>query len=114
MFVTQWARMLAATTPLASSGAGVVADAPPGRSLARAVANPHRPAADRERDVTSRPSEVLGFFGARPAMHVFDLNAATGYFTELLANAVGPRGHVIAHNHPGALTMLGERIAQRY
>ncbi|MEO8464725.1 MAG: methyltransferase [Gammaproteobacteria bacterium] len=76
--------------------------------------NPNRPAADRERDATSRPAELMSFLGVRRGIRVFDLNAATGYFTELLANVVGPRGHVIAHNHPGALTMLGERIKQRY
>ena len=30
------------------------------------------------------------------------MNAATGWYTEILARAVGPTGHVIAHNHPGA------------
>jgi predicted methyltransferase len=37
-------------------------------------------------------------------MTVLDLNAATGWYTEILARAVGPGGHVIAHNHPGVRT----------
>lgn len=39
-------------------------------------------------------------------MTVLDLNAATGWYTEILARVVGPHGRVIAHNHPGARTML--------
>jgi predicted methyltransferase len=39
-------------------------------------------------------------------MTVLDLNAATGWYTEILARAVGPSGRVIAHNHPAARTTL--------
>ena len=39
-------------------------------------------------------------------MRTLELNAATGYYSELLARIVGPAGHVIAHNHPGARTTL--------
>ena len=48
-------------------------------------------------------------------MRAFDLNAAEGYYTELLARTVGPSGHVIAHNDPGAVAMLGvDVLPQRY
>ena len=114
MSVIKWARMFGVTALLAVAGASLAADPPPDRAISDAVANPGRPAADRERDATSRPAEVLSFLGVRSGMSVLDLNAATGYFTELLANVVGPRGRVIAHNHPGAVAMLGEQITQRY
>ncbi len=114
MFVIKWARMLGVTALLAVAGGSLAADPPPDGAISRAVADPGRPAADRERDATSPPPEVLGFLGVRRGMSVFDLNAATGYFSELLANVVGPRGHVIAHNHPGAVAMLGEQLEQRY
>jgi len=39
-------------------------------------------------------------------MTVLDVNAATGWYAEILAGVVGPTGHVIAHNHPGAKTLL--------
>ncbi|HEY3517619.1 MAG TPA: SAM-dependent methyltransferase, partial [Gammaproteobacteria bacterium] len=61
---------------------------------------------DRARDATSKPAEVLAFFGVAPGMTVLDLNAATGWYTEIIARVVGPNGHVIAHNHPGARTTL--------
>jgi predicted methyltransferase len=78
-------------------------DAP---AIRAAVASPDRLAEDFARDAGSRPAEVLEFLGLAPGMRVLDMNAATGYYTELLARVVGPAGHVIAHNHPGALTAL--------
>jgi len=33
-------------------------------------------------------------------MRVLDMNAAAGYYAELLARVVGPRVTLIAHNHP--------------
>ena len=48
-------------------------------------------------------------------MTVLDLNAATGWYTEILARIVGPNGHVIAHNHPGARnTLPAEDFEARY
>ena len=44
--------------------------------------------------------------GVYPGMTVLDFNAATGWYTEILARVVGPTGRVIAHNHPGARTTL--------
>ena len=44
--------------------------------------------------------------GVYPGMTVLDFNAATGWYTEILARVVGPSGRVIAHNHPGARTTL--------
>lgn len=39
-------------------------------------------------------------------MTVLDFNAATGWYSEILAHVVGPHGRVIAHNHPGARNTL--------
>jgi predicted methyltransferase len=71
-----------------------------------AIADPRRPAEDRVRDATSKPADVLALLGVAPGMRVLDVNAAGGYYSELLARTVGSTGHVIAHNHPGARTML--------
>jgi predicted methyltransferase len=53
--------------------------------------------------------------GVSPGMTVLDFNAATGWYTEILARVVGPTGRVIAHNHPGARTTLpAEAFEARY
>jgi predicted methyltransferase len=106
--------LLAAAAAIAASASAAV-PATPDRSIAEVLASPGRTAEDRARDRRDKPAEVLAFFGVRPGMRVFDLSAATGYYTELLARAVGPSGHVIAHNDPGALKILGAaRIGERY
>lgn len=77
--------------------------------------NPDRLAEDFERDPGSKPAEVLEFLGLAPGMRVLDMNAATGYYTELLARVIGPAGRVIAHNHPGARAALKtEDFERRY
>ena len=79
------------------------------------LSDPARPADDRSRDATSKPAELLAFFGIAPGITVLDLNAATGWYTEILARVVGPNGHVIAHNHPGARnTLPAEAFEARY
>jgi predicted methyltransferase len=77
-------------------------------ALAAAVANPDRPAADRDRDRDRRPAEVLQFFGIEPGMAVADLMAGSGYYTEILAHAVGADGRVICHNSPFVVKRFAE------
>lgn len=84
-------------------------------AMAAALNHPDRPAEDRARDATSRPAEVLRFLGVVPGMRVLDMNAATGWYTEILARVVSPTGRVIAHNHPGARdTLAAEALERRY
>ncbi|HEX5049708.1 MAG TPA: hypothetical protein VFX89_21520, partial [Gammaproteobacteria bacterium] len=95
-------------------------DSPPAAAftvaaIETAVSNPNRLPADRDRDSSDRPAEVLEFLGVAPGMRALDMNAATGYYAELLARVVGPAGHVIAHNHPGArATLAAEDFERRY
>lgn len=72
-----------------------------------------RPTDDIERDASAKPAEVLAFVGIVSGMTVLDLNSGAGYFTELISAAVGEAGRVIAHNHPGALTLLGPDAFER-
>ena len=58
---------------------------------------------------------MLASLGVAPGMTMLDFNAATGWYTEILARVVGPNGHVIAHNHPGARTTLpADALEARY
>ncbi len=61
-----------------------------------AVADSARPDADRQRDADRRPADVLAFAGARPGMKVGELIPGAGYYTRLLSDVVGPKGHVYA------------------
>lgn len=61
--------------------------------------DPLRPEEDRARDADRKPGQVLDFFGIGEGMHVLDLQASRGYYTEILSAAVGPEGAVIAQNN---------------
>ena len=74
---------------------GVLADSIP-KEIADAVADPVRPAADRERDTSFRPAEALVFAGAKPGDNVAELMPGDGYFTRILCRTVGASGHVYA------------------
>jgi predicted methyltransferase len=69
----------------------------PGEVIARAVANPQRSEADRQRDARDKPAAVLSFIGVRPGMKVADVISGGGYYSELMSYVVGPTGKVIAH-----------------
>jgi predicted methyltransferase len=72
------------------------ADATP---IEAAIANPERTDKDRERDAREKPAEVLAFAGVKPGMTVVDMFAGGGYYTELLADVVGPNGKVLSVNN---------------
>lgn len=80
----------------------------------RAVANPARTEADRERDATRKPAEVLAFFGIKPGMTVLDMFSGGGYYTELLSYVVGPGGHVVAHTNSAYAGFVGDEAVNRY
>lgn len=86
-------------------------------ALRAAVDSEERPADDRARDADRKPFEVLSFLGIGPGMHVADLASGFGYYTEILARAVGPEGRVYAQNNQYVLEnfvkgALGERLAR--
>lgn len=58
---------------------------------------------DKQRDDARRPNQVLAFLGAEEGMTALDLFAGGGYYTELLAAAVGESGTVYCHNVQSAL-----------
>jgi predicted methyltransferase len=61
-----------------------------------AVAHAKRPEADRARDADRKPAEMLAFAGILPGQRVADFIPGGGYFTRVLAEAVGPSGKVYA------------------
>jgi predicted methyltransferase len=63
-----------------------------------AVADPHRPKSDTDRDADRLPVSLLTFSGVKPGDTVAELVPAQGYATRLLSAAVGPKGHIYAIN----------------
>ena len=76
-------------TPLAAKDS-------PAPDYKAALADPARPAADRERDTARKPAELLAFAQIKPGQKVGDFVMGGGYVTRLLAGAVGPAGKVYA------------------
>lgn len=81
------------------AGAALLAISPPLSAAApawldKAVSAPGRPAAAL--DAGRKPAEVLAFLGLKSGMAAADIMTGSGYWAEILANAVGPRGKVTA------------------
>jgi predicted methyltransferase len=62
--------------------------------IAKAVANPDRPAADVQRDADRKPAEVIAFSGMKPGWIIADYIPGSGYYDRIFSGVVGPKGHV--------------------
>jgi len=85
-----------AAAVVALGGAAAIGAAKLPANIAAALADKGRPAADVQRDAARHPGELLAWAGVRPGMKVADFIMGGGYFTRILARAVGPAGHVWA------------------
>lgn len=65
-------------------------------AIAAAVADAARPETDKERDAARKPAETIAFAGVKPGMIVGELGPGRGYYTRILAKAVGTNGKVYA------------------
>lgn len=89
---------------IAAAGAAAIAAASAAdipANIQAGIDNPNRTEANRERDESRKPGEVLAFFGVEEGMTVIDMASGGGYFTEIISGAVGPDGKVVAHNTAG-------------
>ncbi|MFQ5549313.1 MAG: SAM-dependent methyltransferase [Woeseia sp.] len=77
----------------------------PAAELRALLASEDRPERDRARDAGRRPADVMEFLGITKGIHVLDIIAAGGYYTEVLSLAVGDDGQVAAQNPPTVLEM---------
>ena len=87
-----FALAISACAPMAETGSAPAASA----DYAAALADPQRPAADRERDALRHPAELLAFAQVDSGEKVGDYIMGGGYWTRILSNVVGPRGKVYA------------------
>jgi len=90
------ALMTAVLAAVLASGIPAAAWAAPEETIAAAAANPERPDKARALDESRKPTEVLAFLGLEPGMAAADLMTGSGYWAEIMANVVGPKGSVTA------------------
>lgn len=62
-----------------------------------ALASAARSDADKAKDATRKPGELLTFAGIKPGDKVADFIMGGGYFTKILSGVVGPSGRVYAY-----------------
>ena len=67
------------------------------QAVQAAIADPARPAKDRERDAARKPAELLAIAGVKPGDKVADFIMGGGYWTRILAKTVGDQGKVYAY-----------------
>jgi predicted methyltransferase len=72
--------------------------APGPADVAAAVAAPGRPKAATDLDEVRKPAEILRFLGLKKGDRALDYFTGTGYYADIMARAVGPKGHVVGWN----------------
>lgn len=77
------------------------------------LAAPGRPDADQKRDALDHPQEVLAFAGVQSGMVIADIFGGAGYYAELAAQVVGPRGRVYLQNNAAYLGFVGKALEKR-
>jgi predicted methyltransferase len=96
------ASMFVAATLVAAPWFGSAATAAEAISptIAAAVADSSRPAADTARDAARKPAQMLALAGLKPGEQVAELLPGGGYYTRVISLTVGPTGHVYALSPP--------------
>ncbi|MGH7435397.1 MAG: class I SAM-dependent methyltransferase [Polyangiaceae bacterium] len=107
-------------TPVAQTAAAAPAPAAPAPTpiavppdIEKLVAASDRSDPDKGLDSGRHPGELLAFLGLAPGARVEEIGAGTGYTTELLSRAVGPKGKVYGQNSPGFLKFVGKAWEER-
>ncbi|MEH2159821.1 MAG: class I SAM-dependent methyltransferase [Nostoc sp.] len=67
-------------------------------TLQTVLTSSHRSLANRDRDKYRHPAQTLEFFGLRPNMTVVELWPGSGWYTEILAPFLAPKGQLIVTN----------------
>lgn len=111
-------RTIAALALATAALGGVALAAPPRPGIPGAIADTLRPPADVARDAARKPAQALAFAQVKTGDTVAEIFPGGGYYTRLLAKAVGARGHVYAivpaafAQRPGGLDAINALAAQ--
>ena len=85
-------KILLGTALVLALGGAAIAAAPD--YVSKAVSDTARPKADTDRDAVRLPADTIAFAGVKPGMKVAELFPGGGYFTRMLSDVVGPKGHI--------------------
>lgn len=85
------AALLALAMPIAAQAQKVTP------AITAALADSHRAQAEKDRDATRHPGEIIAFAGIKPGQKVADFLMGGGYWTHILAPLVGAKGHVYSY-----------------
>ena len=104
--------MTAAAGAIALVATGLVA-APRANApdYAAAVTAPGRPKERMALDEVRKPAEVLRFMGLKRGDRALDYFTGSGYYAEIMARAVGPKGLVVGWNTPPFQERVKEQVA---
>lgn len=81
--------------------------------VAAALSHKDRPSEEAADDGRRMPLEVLAFAGIESGMAVLELEATSGWYTEILSHTVGPNGKVIMQNPPAFEGFVGDKDNDR-
>src|ERR1041385_3342664 len=65
-------------------------------AIAKAVADPSRPADERKLDALRKPAAMIAFAGVKPGQTIGEFLPGGGYYTRLLSDVVGAKGKIYA------------------
>lgn len=68
--------------------------------IRKAINSPERTAADRARDSSRKPAQILMMSGIKPGDHVIEIAGFGQYYTKMLSSIVGPKGKVDVYDLP--------------
>ena len=89
-----------ASTPAEAPPPAPVAATATSANIVAALADERRPQADRDRDATRHPADILAFADVQPGQRIADIGPGAGYYTRLFSVAVGETGKVFAIDRP--------------
>ncbi len=79
--------------------------------VSAALVDAGRPSADKQRDEARKPAETITYAGLKSGDKVGELLPGNGYYTRVLAKAVGAKGHVYTYVPAGRMATSAETLA---
>ncbi len=106
--------LLLSSLAAAPASSGETGDGSAKQAIAAAVSGEHRAAIETARDIYRHPQETLLFFGLQPGMTVVEMWPGGGWYTAILAPALGAEGRLIAATYSEAPPDYRPRVYRQF